>query len=50
MIEFKFEELFKFNELFSALDGVELKRKKLRFVDSVLIGDNGDFGVERAVD
>ena len=40
----------KLNELFSALDGVELKRKKLRFVGSVLIGERGDLGVERGVD
>lgn len=41
---------FKWAELFSVLDGVELKRKKLRLVGSLVTGERGDFGVERGVD
>jgi hypothetical protein len=42
--------VLEFDELFSALDGVELKRKKLRLVGSVLIGERGDLGDDRGVD
>ncbi len=38
--------ILEFDELFSALDGVELKRKKLRLVGSVLMGERGDLGVD----
>ncbi len=42
--------VLEFDELLSALDGVELKRKKLRLVGSVLIGERGDLGDDRGVD
>jgi hypothetical protein len=35
-----------FTKLFPPPDGVELKRKKLRFTGSVLLGDTGDFDVK----
>ena len=41
----------KFTEFFSVLVGAELKRKKLRFVGSLVTGERGDdFGLERGVD
>jgi len=40
------DKLFVFTKLFPPADGVELKRKKLRFIGSVLLEGTGDFDVK----